>query len=154
MLMKQHSYAFYNGHLSGVLNRRNLLREKVQQLRSLQNQLLSNPEDADAQTRNCKRRGSVNSTDSGVGLGNLSNAGLAQVLKTDTEEMDIEQLEDFEKILVAEIDNYDSELTSRVSGGTPVQYPDNLTWWNFLEYIHFPTYVFSPLYSLYTICIL
>lgn len=132
MLMKQHSYAFYNGHLSGVLKRRNLLRGKVQQIRSLET---SNPEDTDVENQH---RNQTEST-SPVGLGNLSSSRLAEVLNTDAEEMYAQQLEEFEKSLVVEIDNCDLELTSRVSGGTPVQYPDNLTWWNFLEYIHFPT---------------
>lgn len=130
MLMKQHSYAFYNGHLSGVLKRRNLLRGRVQKIRSLS----SNPEDIDAEIWH-KRTESASS----VGLKNLSSSRLAEVLNTDAEEMYTQQLEEFEKSLVVEIDNCDLELTSRVSGGTPVQYPDNLTWWNFLEYIHFPT---------------
>lgn len=132
MLMKQHSYAFYNGHLSGVLKRRNLLRGKVQQIRSLE---ASNPEDTDVENWHHNRTESTSS----VGLGNLSSSRLAEVLNMDAEEMYTQQLEEFEKSLVVEIDNCDLELTSRVSGGTPVQYPDNLTWWNFLEYIHFPT---------------
>lgn len=133
--MKQHSYGFYNGHLSGVLKRRSLLRGKLQHIRSLQALSSSGLEAAgtDAQSRHHNR------TDSGVGPGNLSSAGLAKALNIDADEMDTQQLGDFEKALVAEIDNCDLELTSRVSGGTPVQYPDNLTWWNFLEYIHFPT---------------
>lgn len=139
MLMKQHSYAFYNGYLSGVLGRRNLLQGKLQQLRSLPISSPYNLEDMDAPSQFRKRAGSTNSADSGVGLGSFNNSGLAQVLNADAEEMDIQQLEDFEKNLVTEIENCDSELTSRVSGGTRVQYPNNLTWWNFLEYIHFPT---------------
>lgn len=135
MLMKQHSYAFYNGHLSGVLKRRNLLRGKVQQIRSLQVLSPSNPEDTDVENSHHKRTESASS----IGLGNLSISRLAEVLNTDAEEMYTQQLEEFEKSLVVEIDNCGLELTSRVSGGTPVQYPDNLTWWNFLEYIHFPT---------------
>ena len=35
-LMKQHSYNFYNGHLSSVYRRRNMLREKLRQLRDIQ----------------------------------------------------------------------------------------------------------------------
>lgn len=133
--MKQHSYAFYNGHLSGVLKRRNLLRGKVQQIRSLQVRTLSNPQDTAEHSRHHKRTEPASST----GLGNFNNSRLAKVLNMDAEEMDTQQLEDFEMALVAEIDSCDLELTSRVSGGTVVQYPANLTWWNFLEYIHFPT---------------
>lgn len=133
--MKQHSYAFYNGHLSGVLKRRNFLQRKVQQIRLLQARTHSNPEDTDGHSQHHKRPEPADS----AGLGNTSSSRLAKVLNMDVEEMDIQQLEDFEMALVAEIDNCDIELTSRVSGGTPVQYPDNLTWWNYLEYIHFPT---------------
>lgn len=133
--MKQHSYAFYNGHLSGVLKRRNFLQRKVQQIRSLQLRAHSNPEDMDGHSRHHKRPEPATS----AGHGNTSSSRLAKVLNMDVEEMDMQQLEDFEMALVAEIDNCDIELTSRVSGGTPVQYPDNLTWWNYLEYIHFPT---------------
>lgn len=135
MLMKQHSYAFYNGHLSGVLKRRNFLQRKVQQIRSLQVRTHSNPEDMDGHSRHHKRPEPANP----AGLGSISSSGLAKVLNMDAEEMDTQQLEDFETALVAEIDSCSIELTSRVSGGTLVQYPDNLTWWNYLEYIHFPT---------------
>lgn len=131
--MKQHSYAFFNGHLSGVLKRRNFLREKVQQIRSL-HIISPNPEGTNAQIRH-KRTESASAVD----LGNINNSELTKVLNTGTEDMYTQQLEDFEKALVAEIGNCDHELTSRVSGGTPVQYPNNLTWWNYLEYIHFPT---------------
>lgn len=133
--MKQHSYAFYNGHLSGVLKRRNLLRGKVQQIRSLQVRTLLNPQDTDEHSRHHGRTEPASS----VGLGNFNSSKLAKVINMDAEEMDTQQLENFEMALAAEIDSCDLELTSRVSGGTVVQYPANLTWWNFLEYIHFPT---------------
>lgn len=132
LLMKQHSYAFYNGHLSGVLKRRNFLQGKVQQIRSLQVRTLSNPQGTDEHSRHHKRTSSA-------GLCHLNSSELTKVLNMDAEEMDTQQLEDFEMALVAEIDSCDLELTSRVTGGTVVQYPANLTWWNFLEYIHFPT---------------
>ncbi|KAH0613837.1 uncharacterized protein H6S33_005723 [Morchella sextelata] len=139
MLMKQHSYAFYNGHLSGVFNRRNLLRGKLQELHCLHSSVL----DKNPAQRHHHRSESGTSTDSGVGLGNVSYNGINQVLNAETEEMDSEQLEDFEKTLAGEIEGCDVELTSRVSGGKPVQYPNNLTWWNYLEYLHFPTVVYE-----------
>ncbi|RPA99428.1 hypothetical protein L873DRAFT_1827987 [Choiromyces venosus 120613-1] len=98
MLMKQHSYAFYNGHLSDVYKRLLSLEKKLSELRTV-----------------------------------------------DTSEGNVE---DFERVIMDEVSACNAELSSHVEGddGPKVVYPQNLTWWNYFEYIHFPTVVYELAY--------
>ncbi|CUS12716.1 unnamed protein product [Tuber aestivum] len=127
-LMKQHSYAFYNGHLSGVYKRLQSLERKLEELRAL--------DTSEPNARHLVRAGSV---DSGVD----TRAG-----SEEKEELGSAQVEDFEKAIMEEVAACDGELSSHVEGGDgpEVVYPQNLTWWNYFEYIHFPTVVYELAY--------
>ncbi|KAL7275800.1 Sterol O-acyltransferase 2 (Sterol-ester synthase 2) [Rhizina undulata] len=153
MLMKQHSYAFYNGHLSEVNRRRSALREKLEHLYS------SFPASSTAAAAEVELSGNselrerhhyrTDSADSGVDVTASNGAGgLVNILNNSdsANELDSFQLREFEKVLRDEIESCDMELTSRVPGAPIVQYPENLTWANYLEYIHFPTVVYELAY--------
>jgi len=122
MLMKQHSYAFYNGHLSVVHKRLQSLEKKLVELRALGT---SEP--------NVRHRIRTGSVDSGVDIRRGSE---------EREELDGAQVEDFERAVMEEVAACNAELSSHVEDddGPKVVYPQNLTWWNYFEYIHFPTY--------------
>ncbi|KAA8910815.1 MBOAT, membrane-bound O-acyltransferase family-domain-containing protein [Sphaerosporella brunnea] len=92
VVMKQHSYAFYNGYLSEVYKRRRVLREKLFDLEE-------------------------------VG-GNTHFASLIR----------------------AEIEACDVELSLEAENSLRVTYPRNVTYTNYLEYIHFPTVVYELTY--------
>ncbi|KAG0133999.1 MBOAT, membrane-bound O-acyltransferase family-domain-containing protein [Tuber indicum] len=126
MLMKQHSYAFYNGHLSGVCGRLRSLERKLVELRAL-----------DTSESNARHHVRAGSADSGVDIRGGSE-----------EELDSTQVEDFERAIMEEIAACNGELSSYVedNDGPRVVYPQNLTWWNYFEYIHFPTVVYELVY--------
>jgi len=122
MLMKQHSYAFYNGHLSVVYKQLQSLEKKLVELRALGT--------SEPNVRHHIRTGSV---DSGVDIRGGSE---------EREELDGVQVEDFERAIMEEVAACNAELSSHVEDddGPKGVYPQNLTWWNYFEYIHFPTY--------------
>ncbi|PWW77188.1 hypothetical protein C7212DRAFT_362840 [Tuber magnatum] len=122
-LMKQHSHAFYNGHLSGVHKRLQSLERKLAELKAL--------DTSEPNARHLVRTGSA---DSGVDIREASE---------EKEELDSVQVEDFERVIVEEVAACKGELSSHVEDGDgpAVVYPHNLTWWNYFEYIHFPTCV-------------
>lgn len=121
MLMKQHSYTFYNGHLSVVYKRLQSLEKKLAELRAL-----------DTSGPNVRHHIRTGSVDSGVDI----REGLEE-----KEELDSAQVEDFERAIMEELASCNAELSSHVEDddGPKVVYPQNLTWWNYFEYIHFPT---------------
>jgi len=121
MLMKQHSYAFYNGHLSVVYKRLQSLGKKLAELRAL-----------DTHGSNVGHHFRTGGVDSGVDIRGGSE---------EKEELDSAQVEDFERAIMEEVAACNAELSSHVEDDKrpKVVYPQNLTWWNYFEYIHFPT---------------
>ncbi|KAI5776822.1 MBOAT, membrane-bound O-acyltransferase family-domain-containing protein [Geopyxis carbonaria] len=99
ILMKQHSYAFYNGYLSEVHKRRSVLTQKLAQ---------------------------------------LQDAGADAMPTAHSTALD------------PALDACDAELTSTSpssdSSSETITYPANLTHFNFLEYLHFPTVVYELTY--------
>jgi sterol O-acyltransferase len=123
-LMKQHSYAFYNGYLSVVYKRRKALVSKLLQLK-----------EAGAQSpTTLDEDGHFNAT-----VGNLDISQLP-------EELTPEQLSHFAMLVLAEIDACESELSLSAANTAPVTYPENLTYTNYFTYLHFPTVVYELCY--------
>ncbi|CZS88063.1 related to acyl-CoA cholesterol acyltransferase [Rhynchosporium graminicola] len=150
MLMKQHSYAFYNGHLSEYYKTRQTLQRKLKQLESveplqtpsattpkvssLSTSYLNNPPLASDlnQRRHC-RRGSIN------GESNLKEVAAAI---ESGERLDLDQVETFARIIKWEIDALSEDLKGKSSSGSN-SYPKNLTIANHYEYIVLPTLVYE-----------
>ena len=160
-LMKQHSYAFYNGYLSGVYRRRALLDRKLSQLQYME-PIASPP---------TSPRGSLRPSDfaSGFDVSELSDklditpikrrpsmgprtstnlareksdvASVASAIESGNP-IDIDQMRTFESVIKAEIDDLTRELQGKSSKGN-YAYPKNLTLANFSEYICFPTLVYE-----------
>jgi len=129
MLMKQHSYSFYNGYLSEVFKRRMVLEGKLAHL-----------EDGVATTSGADFMGVDSLRDrrrSSVGLPDISQF---------PDEPDPRQASRFASLVRAEIEACDAELSLEATNSPRVTYPENLTFSNYLEYIHFPTAVYELAY--------
>lgn len=129
ILMKQHSYSFYNGYLSEVSKRRKVLEDKLAHL-----------EDAGATTTGADFLGVDSLRDrrrSSVGLLDISQF---------PDELDPRQASRFASLVRAEIEACDAELSLEATNSPRVTYPENLTFSNYLEYIHFPTLVYELAY--------
>ena len=133
--MKQHSYAFYNGHLSQVYRRKSIIESILVQLNTA---AFEGPLVA-AQGSLEHHHGAINTASHECTT--LSdpaiNAGLSALLCTDGEELSQEQIDEIRMILEMELEGCDQELGVK----DHVQYPDNVTWFNYLEYLFFPTLV-------------
>ncbi|KAF8538970.1 MBOAT, membrane-bound O-acyltransferase family-domain-containing protein [Trichophaea hybrida] len=128
LMMKQHSYAFYNGHLSEVYKRRQLLEEKLERLKD--EGATTTGADVDSALLHHRRRSSVGQLD----ISHFPN------------ELSPKQASRFVVLLDAEIEACDAELSLEATNSPRVTYPENLTFANYLEYIHLPTLVYEPCY--------
>ncbi|GAB7355435.1 hypothetical protein MBLNU459_g5944t2 [Dothideomycetes sp. NU459] len=154
-LMKQHSYSFYNGYLSGVYRRRNMVRRKMKHLHDMAS-LASPPTspaptpssstglqlDGTAQSGSLKRRPSMgprNSTD----LGNEKSdvAHVAAAMETG-KALNSSQMQSFERIMQDELNTLDKELQGKSTSAAQA-YPNNLTIGNFADWVFLPTLVYE-----------
>jgi sterol O-acyltransferase len=154
-LMKQHSYGFYNGHLSVFYRRRNMLQEKLRDLRdtkpddsgvsdspSIAAAVTSALEKSDVPANGDKRRrpaGPRSST-------NLDNetSDIARVSKAmeSGQPLSPDQMQAFHRIIEAEIDSLDKELRGKAQSDEKA-YPNNLTLANFGDWTVLPTLVYE-----------
>lgn len=148
MLMKQHSYAFYNGHLSSVYNRRSQLLARIKQLERVEP---------------VRSPSSTEPPVSAIATSHLDHApsareyeerrrSLPHVKVPDVdrivaavesgEPLDEDQVHVFERVLKWEVDALSDELRGNATT-PPRAYPDNLTLRNHYEYIALPTVVYE-----------
>ncbi|TGO38641.1 hypothetical protein BHYA_0070g00100 [Botrytis hyacinthi] len=149
MLMKQHSYAFYNGHLSDQYKTRSKLQRKLKQLDDISpiqtpsattpavsslstSYLDSRPTSDDIYQRVSDRRRSI--VDSATGQ-------VAAAIDSG-DPLDVVQVQTFARILKWEIDFLGKELEGKCTT-TKNQYPNNLSLVNHYEYIVLPTLVYE-----------
>lgn len=154
LLMKQHAYSFYNGYLSRVYRRRNLLQQKLRQLDGIKAEENSssispsaealaatgidytNKDVSTSRRRSCGPKYSTNFSkeDSEVAtIGQAIEAG---------DPLDAEQIEAFRQVLTTEITILDEELRGKCTTTDNV-YPNNLTLYNFIEWTCLPTLVYD-----------
>lgn len=151
MLMKQHSYAFYNGYLSTAYKKREELRKKLKQLENTEPVQSSPQEKATATAVSPEyltRRPSVNE----VRLRRRSlhtgkdtfNADLEEIEATleSNKALDVEQIGVFKKIIQWEIDGLTEEVMGKATSADRA-YPHNLTMKRHYEYIPLPTVVYE-----------
>ncbi|KAF1942507.1 MBOAT-domain-containing protein [Clathrospora elynae] len=153
LLMKQHAYSFYNGYLSCVYKRRNLLQQKLRQLEGIKAQEASSITSPRAGTHavtgidnadngNLTRQRSIRPKYST----NLSKeeseiASVGQAIEAD-EPLDAEQIQAFHRVLNTEITILNEELRGKCTTTDNV-YPNNLTLYNFVEWACLPTLVYD-----------
>ncbi|KAL0930217.1 sterol o-acyltransferase [Colletotrichum truncatum] len=151
MLMKQHSYAFYNGDLSTAYKKRKYLLSKLKQLEqvapinspsatspsasTISLSHLANPPCA-AEMEG--RRQSVNHVRSSE---TTDLDRISQAIESG-EPLDAEQVRVFERIIKWEIDGLTDELKGKATSVLRA-YPNNLTAANHYEYIVLPTVVYE-----------
>lgn len=148
MLMKQHSYAFYNGYLSSVYQRRQFLLSKLKQLQlfdpastpsqtdppvsAISTQHLSAPPTA------AQRRHSLSHLD---GTEETDIDRIAHAIAT-RQPLDDEQIQLFERIVKWEIDALADELRGTATHSCDA-YPNSLTFKNHYQWIPLPTLVYE-----------
>ncbi|KAI5462745.1 MBOAT, membrane-bound O-acyltransferase family-domain-containing protein [Mariannaea sp. PMI_226] len=148
MLMKQHSYAFYNGHLSTVYKRRTSLLSKLKQLdfvdpvtgptqtaplvSALSTQHLEIPPSAE------QRRKSISQ------LPNPKESDVEKISRaiTSGQALDDEQVDLFERIIKWEVDALADELSGTTTDASRA-YPNNLTFIDHYKWIPLPTLVYE-----------
>jgi sterol O-acyltransferase len=155
LLMKQHSFAFYNGYLSRVSRRRKLLDEKLRQLEDMEAQETptspSSPDriavsatglDNQSHNDNLHHRRSIGPKYST----NFSReqSEIAQMAKAieANEPLDEEQIQTFTRVIKTEITILDEELRGKCTTSDNV-YPKNLTVSNFVDWTCLPTLVYE-----------
>lgn len=150
MLMKQHSYAFYNGHLSTVYKQRLHLVAKLGQLESIA-PCRAEPSTAppastidtsllDAPPSAAQRRHSLTQlSDAERDIDRISRAIASG------QQLDDEQIRLFERVVKWEVDALADEL--RGTAQSPREsYPSNLTLKSYYKWICLPTVVYELAY--------
>ncbi|MCJ1389817.1 acyl-CoA/sterol acyltransferase [Xylographa bjoerkii] len=151
MLMKQHSYAFYNGHLSELYKRKEVLEQKLKDLEELHRGFPIGPEatsstafassylgEAQENTLNLRHKKAPSEES------NCDTSGIARLMATvkSGTSLQPDDMLCLRTIIEAEIDALQEELRTKCTDSTK-QYPFNLTFRNFAQYIPFPTVVYE-----------
>ncbi|KAJ0119110.1 MBOAT family protein [Diaporthe amygdali] len=151
MLMKQHSYAFYNGYLSSVYKKRAELLKKLKQLEhveAVKSPSQTKPTASSISTDHLAHRPSRHdvrqrrqSLHSGCETFSQDLEGIEEAIKS-SQPLDLEQIHVFEQIIKWEIDGLTEELQGKATTAERA-YPNNITYQNHYEYIVFPTLVYE-----------
>jgi sterol O-acyltransferase len=154
-VMKQHSYTFYNGYLSGVYRRRKVLQLKLKQLEHAQPAPKDSMAKHDTATTNPAnllgqsngdlkdRRPSMLRTSTNLIAEESDVATVASAIESGRP-FDLAQLQAFESVIKSEISDLDKQLEGKMpSPGGINTYPHNLRLGNFAEFICLPTLVYE-----------
>lgn len=150
MLMKQHSYAFYNGHLSTAYKRRLRLLEQLHRLDHISPvqspSQTEPPPSALSTTHLSKVPSALGIKERRLSVADLEKstedmASIAAAIESNSP-LDYEQVQIFERMIKWEIDALTDELKGTATSQDRV-YPNNLTWQNHYEYIVLPTVVYE-----------
>jgi len=161
-VMKQHSYAFYNGYLSGVYRRRALLEKKLHQLQAMEpvSSPLSSPrasqhhdplasgvdlhdltKKADRSSATKRRPSMGHRTSTNLNVEESDVASVASAISAGST-INVDQMQTFEQIIRTEIDDLTKELNGKSLDGRNT-YPHNLRLFNFADYLCLPTLVYE-----------
>ncbi|TEY52430.1 hypothetical protein BOTCAL_0259g00150 [Botryotinia calthae] len=149
MLMKQHSYAFYNGHLSEQFKTRSKLQRKLKHLDDIspiQTPSATTPAASSLSTSYLDARPTSNDiyqrvSDRRRSIVESATDQVAAAIDSG-EPLDVDQVQTFARILKWEIDFLGKELEGKCTT-TKNQYPNNLSLVNHYEYIVLPTLVYE-----------
>lgn len=137
ILMKMHSYAFYNGYLSEVYKRRKALEEKLAQIKdAVASESTGTAESTGTELLQVEASLIYNRSRRRSSVGQLDISHLPT-------ELSPRQLKQFSALVAAEIEACDAELSLEAANSPKATYPENLTYYNYLEYLHFPTVVYE-----------
>lgn len=142
MLMKQHSYAFYNGHLSTIHHRRQLLESKLKIMDVKECNQFSSATSATAETaKTASRRMGRSENATSEQKKQLDIAEIINFVDSDTF-LSQDQTFLFCCIMKEEIDALADELKGTASSISRA-YPNNLTFLGHYEWIPLPTVVYE-----------
>lgn len=148
ILMKQHSYAFYNGYLSGIYKKRDVLEQKLELLEDAEVQSPLRPtashatsyfDQAELSQLSHRRRSARVTGPKTPGDPDISQ--VATAIASD-EPLSSQQVKSLRKLIKWEIDTCTSELKGTCKA-TKNHYPRNLTIADTLSYIPLPTLVYE-----------
>ncbi|SPQ26568.1 a27aa480-68d2-4c5b-a202-877c230fcc6c [Thermothielavioides terrestris] len=148
MLMKQHSYAFYNGHLSTVYRQREQLLAKLKLLEGISpvsSPSKTAPPVCDINTSHLAKVPSAKGYEQrrrSVSDEKAPDIDRIVAAIDSGEPLDQEQVHVFERVLKWEVDALSDELRGK-STKPGREYPNNLTLRNHYEYIVLPTVVYE-----------
>ena len=152
-IMKQHSYTFYNGHLSSIYRRKQKLQQKLQQLKDMDsgasrpNPLAGPPTansssiDVQDEPSQAKRPSLGLRTSTSLSKETSDVANVAAAMESG-QPLDVDQMHAFERVIQAEMDGLDQDLRGKCTT-TDNSYPKNLTLGNFLDWTCLPTLVYE-----------
>lgn len=149
MLMKQHSYAFYNGHLSTVYRQREVLLKKLKQLEQISpvnSPIETNLPSSELSISHLEHRPSASEYKErrqSIHQGSISD-DIEKVSHTidSGKPLNLDQVQLFERMIKWEIDALTDTLRGRATDPA-LSYPNNLTLFNHYEYIVLPTLVYE-----------
>jgi sterol O-acyltransferase len=155
-LMKQHSYAFYNGYLSQVYRRRHILEAKLRQLEDIEpvmspitpqkgfSSAVVNDSPERSRSPNVRRRrSSAATTKANTKLSKETSEVSAIAAAVDAgRPLDEEQLEAFSSVMRSEIQSLTEELNGKATS-KDLAYPHNLTIANWWDWTCIPTLVYE-----------
>ncbi|ORY12642.1 MBOAT, membrane-bound O-acyltransferase family-domain-containing protein [Clohesyomyces aquaticus] len=157
LLMKQHSYSFYNGYLSRVYRRRKLLEQKLEQLEEMEAQetpgdtsptppteeaiSATGMDGASPSTKLHHRRSIGPKYSTNFSKEQSEIATMAKAIEA-REPLNAEQIQAFTRGLETEITILDEELRGKCTT-TGNCYPNNLTLPNFIDWTCLPTLVYE-----------
>ncbi|KAK4466542.1 MBOAT, membrane-bound O-acyltransferase family-domain-containing protein [Cladorrhinum samala] len=143
MWMKMHSYAFYNGYLSGVWKRREVLKEKLSLLEGVEE--VNGVDEVEGISTGSYFEGVVakdGARKRAKPITEITDVDRVLEVVGEARPLDSESKEVYERVLKLEIEALGEELretaTAEANG-----YPNNLTWWNHYEYVALPTVVYE-----------
>ncbi|KAK4152130.1 hypothetical protein C8A00DRAFT_16551 [Chaetomidium leptoderma] len=148
MLMKQHSYAFYNGHLSSVYKQRAQLLVKLKELERISpvtSPSCTEPPVSDINTSHLAKVPSAQGYEErrrSVSDEKVPDIERIVAAIDSGEPLDDEQVLVFERVLKWEVDALSAELRGK-STQPGREYPNNLTFCNHYEYVVLPTVVYE-----------
>ncbi|KAF2005792.1 sterol o-acyltransferas-like protein 2 [Amniculicola lignicola CBS 123094] len=148
LLMKLHSYAFYNGYLSQVARRKRLLEHKLKQLDGME------PQEDTSQTSSAtglsktnhsalrhRRHSSGPKHSTNFSQEDSDIASMAKSIEAG-QPLDASQIQAFTRMIRTEITILDDELRGKCTT-TSNTYPNNLTAYNFVDWTCLPTLVYE-----------
>ncbi|KAK8206489.1 Sterol O-acyltransferase 2 (Sterol-ester synthase 2) [Zalaria obscura] len=156
-LMKQHSYAFYNGYLSTIYRRQKMLKDKLQKLHELRStgtapssptggmsfpssgiDLTSTSQGNDMKLR----RQSLGPRTSTTLDDEMSDVARVAAAIDASEPLNDKQMDAFERIIAAEVEDCEKILCGKSTSGEN-KYPKNLTLANWADWTCLPTLVYE-----------
>ncbi|KAK3080049.1 hypothetical protein LTS18_003254 [Coniosporium uncinatum] len=152
-VMKQHSYAFYNGYLSQVYRRRDLLRQKLEQLEEMEpNSTGSRPNSPSSgmsasafklpDGEGIRRRPSMGiRANTKITKEQTQIASIANAIESG-QSLDQEQMRAFADVIRREVESLDAELQGKCTRSAN-SYPSNLTLANWADWTCLPTLVYE-----------